>query len=106
MREAAMTDTNISAEMRGASGGALGWRVSFPVSASDIRRWAIAVYHPARPPEPFRTGSVVAPEEFNPFAWTVAERSSAPPGIDPNDPDRTERLLGIPGPGLKFQLNG
>lgn len=112
-----MTDTNISAEMRGAIGSELGRRVSFPVAESDIRRWAIAVYYPAEPPRLFwdaAHGGIVAPEEFNPFAWmTAAPRQSGSAAgsgpradVDPNDPDRTERLIGIPGPGLKFQLNG
>ena len=39
-----MTDTtNISPEMRGAIGGLLSRQVSFPISDSDIRKWAIAV---------------------------------------------------------------
>jgi hypothetical protein len=102
--------------MRAAIGGELGRRVSFPVSESDIRRWAIAVYWPQQPPPLFwdleyatgtRHGGIVAPEDFNPFAWMSAESSSSRDAdIDANDPDRTELLLGIAGPGLKFQLNG
>jgi hypothetical protein len=109
------TRGNISAAMRAAVGGQLARQVSFPVSESDIRRWAIAVYYPQRPPPLFwdagyarstRHGGIVAPEEFNPFAWMVAERgepSSARPG---DDLDYPECLLGIPGPGLRHQLNG
>ncbi len=109
--------TNISDEMRAAIGAQTSRRVSYPVSASDIRRWAIAVYWPDRPPRLFwdeddATGTVhqgiVAPEDFNPFAWMSAESSApaAAPSSEPNDPDQGERALGIAGPGLKFMLNG
>lgn len=111
-----MPETNISAAMREAIGGELGRRVSFPVAESDIRRWAIAVYWPGPPPPLFwdqvyaagsRHKGIVAPEDFNPFAWMSAESSAREDeSVDANDPDRTELLLGIPGPGLKFQLNG
>jgi hypothetical protein len=55
-------------------------RTSYPVAASDIRRWAIAVYWPERPPPVFwdeayaattRWGGIIAPQDFNPFAWPV-----------------------------------
>jgi hypothetical protein len=107
--------SSISAAMRAAVGRQLARQVSFPVSESDIRRWAIAVYYPQPPPRLFwdagyarstRHGGIVAPEEFNPFAWMAAERdepASARPG---DDLDHPERLLGIPGPGLRHQLNG
>src|ERR1700730_18501211 len=102
--------------MRAAVGRELSRSVSFPISRSDIRKWALAVYYPEEPPRLFWDeayasttvhGGLVAPEEFNPFDWMVAE----PPGLPPpnesrNDPDRTEKTLGIDGPGLKFQLNG
>ena len=57
-----MTDTtkpaqaevsHISGEMLTAVGRTLSRRVSFRVSWSDIRRWALAVYHPDAPPERF-----------------------------------------------------
>jgi hypothetical protein len=108
-----MATTVISDAMRAAIGGELGRSVSFPVTDSDIRRWAVAVYYPEDPPPLFwdaeyaaRTGhkSIVAPEDFNPFAWMTAggpKRATAG-----HDPDATEKTLGIEGPGLKFQLNG
>jgi hypothetical protein len=114
-----MSDTHISAEMAGAVGRLLGRQVSFPIAESDIRKWALAVYHPEKPPRLFWDapyaaatpyGGIVAPEEFNPFAWMPAESvapesgGSAPGGL--NDPNRTEASLGIPGPGLQFQVNG
>jgi hypothetical protein len=109
-----MVTGNISKEMRAAIGRTLSRRVSFPISESDIRRWAIAVYWPEPPPRRFwdsayaksaPCGGIVAPEEFNPFAWMAAEREPLTE-IESNDPDRTEKMLGIGGPGLKFQLNG
>jgi len=107
----------ISSEMRGAIGARLSKSVSYPVSISDIRRWAIAVYWPEAPPRLFwdedyavttAHAGVVAPEEFNPFAWMAAEREvlEQPASSDPNDTNRIESSLGITGPGLGFQLNG
>jgi MaoC dehydratase-like protein len=55
-------------------------KTSFPISESDIRRWAIAAYYPEPPPRLFwdaeyaastRWGGIVAPEDFNPFAWPI-----------------------------------
>ena len=107
-----MVEGHISAAMRDAVGRPLARRVSFPVAESDIRRWAIAVYYPAEPPRRFwdeayarstRLGGIVAPEDFNPFAWMAAEKDEQ---RNEDGPDRTEAALGIPGPGLKYQLNG
>ncbi len=110
--------SNISDEMKGALGTRLSRSVSYPVSASDIRRWAMAVYWPAEPPKLFideayakgtHHGGIVAPEEFNPFAWMAAETETAEASegpLDGNDTDRLEKSIGITGPGLEFQLNG
>lgn len=68
-----------------------GERRSYPVSGSDIRKWAIAVYWPERPPPLFwdddyarttRWGGIIAPQDFNPFAWPVERMAPAerPPG--------------------------
>jgi len=55
-------------------------RVSWPVSASDIRKWAQAVYWPEVPPRIYwdeeyakttKWGGIIAPQEFNPFAWPL-----------------------------------
>lgn len=55
-------------------------RVSPPISESDIRKWAIAVFWPEQPPPIFwdaayatntRWGGIIAPPDFNPFAWPV-----------------------------------
>jgi hypothetical protein len=110
-----MTETNISPEMKAALGSQLARRVSYPVSESDIRRWAIAVYYPELPPARFidaevaaksRWGGIVAPEEFNPFAWASAVDESLPSEGDENDTNKTESSIGVKGPSLKFQLNG
>lgn len=102
--------SHISDEMRATVGAVVDWRVSYPVAVSDIRRWAIAVYYPDDPPRVFWDervpGGIVAPEEFNPFAWMVAE--SMRPAIAPGkrDPDRLEKAIGVAGPGLRHQING
>ena len=60
-------------------------RVSFPIALSDIRKWAIAVYWPERPPRLYwdeeyarttRWGGIIAPEDFNPFAWPLEAEQS------------------------------
>ena len=106
----------ISDEMRAAVGRETSRSVSFPITDSDIRRWAIAVYYPQQPPRHYwdaqaaadtTAGGIVAPEEFNPFAWMTAEPFGASPSSDASsDLDQTERGLGIEGPGLKGVLNG
>ena len=69
-------------------------QTSFPVSESDIRKWAISSYWPDEPPPLFwdeeyakstRWGGIIAPQDFNPFAWPVerqvpAARASAQGG--------------------------
>lgn len=61
-------------------------RTSFPICESDIRRWAIATYWPEKPPALYwdaeyakstRYGGVIAPPDFNPFAWPL-ERPPLP----------------------------
>ena len=55
-------------------------QTSFPVSGSDIRKWAISSYWPEEPPPLFwdeeyakstRWGGIIAPQDFNPFAWPI-----------------------------------
>jgi hypothetical protein len=108
-----MAKTNISEAMQAAVGTELSRMTSFPITDSDIRRWAVAIYYPEDPPRLFwdvnyavqtRYGGLVAPEEFNPFAWMTAD-GPRKASVDHN-PDLTEITLGVPGPGLKFQLNG
>jgi N-terminal half of MaoC dehydratase len=105
----------ITDEMLGAVGRETGRSVSYPISVSDIRRWAIAVYYPEEPPRLFwdeehaaKTvhGGIEAPEDFNPFAWMAADPPGLPDSIGGYDPDRTEKLLGVRPTGLRNLLNG
>lgn len=99
-------ETYISDEMRAVVGRPFNRARSYPVSASDIRKWAIAVHFPELPPPLYwgEEASMVAPEDFNPFAWASAE-----PGMQARradfDADYVETVLGIRGPGLKTNLN-
>ena len=106
---------HVTAAMEAAVGTETARRVSFPIGASDIRRWAIAVYWPEPPPRLFwdaayasgtRHRGIVAPEEFNPFAWMAAEEDHVGAAAQPGDVNRVERQLGIEGPDLRFELNG
>lgn len=54
--------------------------VAYPVCANDIRRWAMATWYPEPPPEAYLDeavaerlpwGGLVAPRDFNPFAWSA-----------------------------------
>jgi hypothetical protein len=106
--------TWISDEMRAAVGRVIGARVSFPITDSDIRRWAQAVYYPEPPPSYFwnrvdaeaRFGGFVAPEEFNPFAWMTAEGPSDHDPADRTIPVGPEIALGLTPPATVDRLNG
>jgi hypothetical protein len=74
------TTTMVTPEMEQFKGVWVNEEVSLPVTESDIRRWAIAVYWPHKPPPLFwdsayaattKWGGIVAPEDFSPFAWPV-----------------------------------
>lgn len=94
----------VTDEMRSIVGAVVDRRVSFPIAASDIRRWVIAVHHPEpSPPELLATGAP-APAEFNPFAWLVADRIEPLIPCEPRDTDRYEKTAGVRGPGLTFQV--
>ena len=97
--------------MTAAVGREWGRRTSFPISESDIRKWAIAVYYPEDPPRLFWDaayaattihGGILAPEEFNPFAWMAAD----PPGIRHGGYVGLEASLGVEPPKTEFILNG
>jgi N-terminal half of MaoC dehydratase len=107
-------ETWITDEMRAAIGGVHSDRLSMPISVSDIRKWAQAVYYPEPPPREYwdeeyaattRFGGIVAPQEFNPFAWMTA---SGPPARDAlgQGASTTERRLGITPPATSNMLNG
>lgn len=111
-----MSGTHISAAMRQAVGREYGAMTSYPITVSDIRRWAAAVYWPETPPrlywdEEYAQGTrhhgIVAPEEYNPFAWLTPDTGGAPRQASPHhDTDDIERRLGVKGPGLGHMLNG
>ena len=100
----------INDEMRGLIGKVQRRRSSYPISASDIRKWAIAVYYPEAAPDRFmRTGAVAgepaltAPEEFNPFAWATPDAG----GEDGyTGPTNLELRAGITPPAINFIVNG
>lgn len=104
----------VTVEMHEAEGRELSRMVSFPIAASDIRRWVIAVYHPHDPPPLFWDAAVaadsihdaiVAPEEFNPFAWMAAEPHGEKPGYVPGAAS-IEAKLGLAEVGTNYMLNG
>jgi hypothetical protein len=89
-----MTDTAqlVTPEMEQHQGVWVREMVSPAVSESDVRKWAIAVYWPEPPPRLFwdpqyakatKWGGIVAPEDFNPFAWPVltGDDPAALPGM-------------------------
>ena len=110
-----MPETWISEEMRAAVGREVGDPVvSFPISLSDIRKWAQAVYYPEPPPPCYwdesdestrRAGGIVAPQEFNPFAWMSAAGPPRPGAPTRNGPG-PEQALGIAPPATSEMLNG
>lgn len=109
-----MATTLISDEMRDAVGTEMDRSVSFAISESDIRKWALAVYYPEPPPQLFwdaeyaattRYGGIVAPEDFNPFAW-LTPRGPRPADEDMASPGSMEALLGIEPPPVRSGLNG
>jgi len=95
-------DTLISPAMEDAKGKWGEPRHSPPISLSDIRKWAIATWWPETPPEihwdeayakSTRWGGIIAPPDFNPFAWPV--KRLAPPAAA--QPVSGVRLTGMNG---------
>lgn len=113
-------DSVVTDEMRGLIGQPLGTTVSFPIEEGAIRRWAIAAHYPEQPParywdadsdEAKAFGGIVAPGDFNPFAWMSASRTR--PDVEPLDVDpaltsagASEHLLGVRPPEMRHGLNG
>jgi hypothetical protein len=98
-------------DMQGLVGTTMETAVSFPVTASDIRRWAIAVYYPDPPPRRYRDrpdADLVAPDDFNPFAWGPRHRTFAagPAAEATYDVGAPERRLGVEPPPHTQLLNG
>lgn len=89
---------------------------SLPISVSDIRKWAMAVYYPEPPPPLFwdeefaattRYGGIVAPEDFNPFAWITADGPRKPHDFSgPIRHSGPEPAFGVAPPETSFSLNG
>jgi N-terminal half of MaoC dehydratase len=103
-------ESYISDEMRAVVGTVMATKISFPVSISDIRKWAAAVYYPEVPPPLFwdeeyaattRFGGVVAPEEFNPFAVMTHDPR---PSLRTQSRGRFERAFGIEPPPARAIL--
>jgi hypothetical protein len=104
--------SHITQAMRDIVGLEHGEQFSFPIDTSDIRRWAMAVYYPEDPPRLYWDeeyakstiyGGIVAPEEFNPFAWMT---SGGPRTIGAGRSGGVEAELGVESPPLVHLLNG
>jgi hypothetical protein len=85
-----ISSTKVTPEMTAIVGKTMRESISHPVTVSDIRKWAIAVYYPQDPPPLFwdenyakttKYGGIVAPEEFNPFAWATEKPSITEPKV-------------------------
>jgi N-terminal half of MaoC dehydratase len=110
-------DTWITDDMQALVGREFGTaRTSVPIALSDIRKWALAVYYPEVPPRLFwdedyakttKHGGVVAPEEFNPFAWFTADGPViSPTFVGPIRNAGPEAAFGVAAPETTFILNG
>ena len=111
-----MPESHITPQMLDLVGLELRSSTSFPITDSDIRRWAIAVYYPEPAPRLFWDaayaagtvhGGIVAPEDFNPFAWLTQTEAEA--GVV----DRAtggfvgpEETFGLPAPATTAIING
>jgi acyl dehydratase len=95
--------TLVTQEMMDAQGVWGPETTSYPVTESDIRKWAIATYWPETPPRIFwdaeyakgtRFGSIIAPRDFNPFAWPVERPRRGGAGPVPGQtPKKGENIL-------------
>ena len=99
-------DTLVTPDMHDKKGMWGSERVSPPISGSDIRKWAIAVYWPDTPPAVFwdadyatttRWGSIIAPPDFNPFAWPIVPPKADKPKDDKPKEKPKRRLRGMNG---------
>ncbi len=96
-------ETLVTEDMEKAKGVWGEERTSFPVSESDIRKWAIGVYWPDTPPKLFwdaeyakttKHGGIVAPEDFNPFAWPIPDGTFRAAGALPGQaPKKGQNIL-------------
>ena len=90
------TLTYVTPEMREAQGKWGDVRTAPPITETDIRRWAMATYYPKQPPRIYwdpeyaaatRWGGIIAPPDFNPFAWPVERPRGGPSGLAGRRPD-------------------
>ena len=94
-----MSDTRVSyvtEEMHEAKGVWGSSRSSYPITDTDIRRWAMATYYPEKPPRIYwdaeyakttKYGSIIAPPDFNPFAWSLERPVTIARGLSGARPD-------------------
>jgi hypothetical protein len=110
-----MPDTYLTPELLDLVGSEIRRTTSFPITDSDIRRWAIAVYYPEPAPRLFWDaqhaattvhGGVVAPEDFNPFAWMAKETVLASDGGAGGAQSVPEALVGATVPPTTSMVNG
>jgi hypothetical protein len=111
-----MPDSYLTPQLLDLVGREIRTTTSFPVTDSDIRRWAIAVYYPEPAPRLFwdaeyatatALGGIVAPEDFNPFAWMVratVHAAAAKPAAGAFA--LPEEMLGIDAPATTAMVNG
>ena len=110
--------TLITPAMRAWVGSTAPPLTSPPISESDIRRAAISIYWPEVPPRVYwdpehaaqtRWAGIIAPEEFNPFAWMIG-RAHVGPQPDRLDTAQSEleeaRNLRPPGAPPNFLFGG
>jgi len=85
-----------TAAMCAAQGQWGGTRTEPPITETDIRRWAMATFYPQQPPRIYwdadyaattRWNGIVAPPDFNPFAWPVQRPRGGAPGMAGRRPD-------------------
>ena len=109
--EILVAESLVTEDMRSIVGAVMRESVSHPVTIADIRKWAIAVYYPEPPPRQFwdedyaattQHGCIVAPEEFNPFAWSTAKPLLTDPKV--SQTAFSEDELGIKPPEYKAML--
>jgi hypothetical protein len=108
-------NTYITEEMRSIVGAELSRRTSYQVSEASIRHWALAIYYPDVPPRIYwdaehaaRTAhrGIVAPEDFNPFAWMTPPSPGGTPELVRAGHTSIEGQLRIPVPPTTSTVNG